>query len=221
MDIRLPCGGSLDVLVSVAPLPSTVQRLALQLRSRVASALALYPDGRVEFGAVGPTGWMDQAFRRSYVPALRLAIVGRGLEFEAVLRLAAAAGYEVEGFAADDASIVRLAADGIDCWRLETSSSPIKIALDAHTAVLLLFHDHEWELPILEQALLSDCLYIGALGSRVTHRRRCDQLLARGHGLAATDRIRGPIGLFGPTRDASSLAISVLAELAQLQAMPR
>ncbi len=80
----------------------------------------------------------------------------------------------------------------------------------------LLFHEHEWETAILQQALDADCLYVGALGSARTHRRRCEALLDRGYTLADIDRIRGPIGLFGPTRDASSLAISVLAELANL-----
>lgn len=59
--------------------------------------------------------------------------------------------------------------------------------------------------------------YLPPLGSANTHRRGCEMLLAHGHRLETIDRIRGPIGLFCPTRDASSLAISVLAELAQLQ----
>ncbi len=160
---------------------------------------------------------METAFRRSYLPALRLAVFGRGLEFEAVVRLASAAGYAVDGFAADDGSAARLADSGLACTRLVTSDAPPTLSLDAHTAVLLLFHDHDWELAILEQALQSDCLYIGALGSANTHRRRCAQLRERGFVLDAIDRVRGPIGLFGPTRDASSLAISVLAELAQLR----
>lgn len=221
VDIRLPCGGSLDVLVSVAPSPATIEEIETRLTGREAAALLLHSDGRIELSPAGSTGWVEGAFRRTYLPALRLAVFGRGLEFEAVLRLANASGYALNGFAADDASALRLRESGIACARLSTPASPPSAVLDVHTAVLLLFHDHEWELPILEQALGSDCLYIGALGSKNTHQRRCDLLVTRGHRLEAIDRIRGPIGLFGPTRDASSLAISVLAELAQLQSSSR
>jgi len=84
--------------------------------------------------------------------------------------------------------------------------------------VVVLFHDHDWEAAILGEALASPCRYIGAMGSVRTHQQRCARLLAAGHSLAEIDRIRGPIGLFGPTRDASTLAISVLAELAQIGA---
>ena len=45
--------------MSVAPPRPTMQQLATQLQSRVASALALYPDGHVEAALVGPTGWME------------------------------------------------------------------------------------------------------------------------------------------------------------------
>jgi xanthine dehydrogenase accessory factor len=202
---------------NVAPDDSAAVFGLLAAVARAAAAIALRPDGGIELARAGRTGWSGASFRRTYLPPLRLAVFGRGLEFEALVRLATAAGYPVAAFAADEASTVRLEASGIGCARHSAPAESPELALDDRTAVLLLFHDHEWELQILEQALASDCLYIGALGSANTHRRRCEMLLAHGHRLETIDRIRGPIGLFGPTRDASSLAISVLAELAQLQ----
>ncbi|OAV53729.1 hypothetical protein A6U98_25180 [Rhizobium sp. WYCCWR10014] len=47
---------------------------------------------------------------------------------------------------------------------------------------------------------------IGALGSTRTHRRRVERLTAMGFKRDDVGRIKAPIGMFGPTRDASSLA---------------
>ncbi|HCV71891.1 MAG TPA: hypothetical protein DHE23_11245, partial [Agrobacterium sp.] len=83
-----------------------------------------------------------------------------------------------------------------------------------YTAVVLLHHDLDAEQAVLQAALRSPAFYIGALGSTRTHRRRVDFLVSSGFSRADTDRIRAPIGLFGPTRDANSLALSILADIA-------
>ena len=107
-----------------------------------------------------------------------------------VTKLAEAAGYSV---AADDS------------------------AIDADTAVLLLLHDIDKEEALLDRALRSDAFYIGALGSKRTHERRCERLLRRGYAPEQISRIKGPIGLFGPARTASTLAVSVLADIASMR----
>ncbi|MDB5541109.1 MAG: Xanthine and dehydrogenase maturation factor, XdhC/CoxF family [Devosia sp.] len=218
LDIRLPCGGSMDVLVDTGIDEALVETAGDHLAARRPFAIVFDPNGpaALEEGDTRQTGWHEDTFRRCYPQQLQLVVLGRGLEFEALARLGAAAGYRLRAFAADDQNAVRLIEAGIDCDRLLTPRDPPDLRLDSRSAVVLLFHEHEWETAILRQALGADCLYIGALGSTRTHQRRCEVLLACGHTLAEIDRIRGPIGLFGPTRDASSLAISVLAELAQL-----
>jgi xanthine dehydrogenase accessory factor len=70
------------------------------------------------------------------------------------------------------------------------------------------------EAAVIETALRSSAFYIGALGSTRTHRRRVERLTASGHDQREVERIKAPIGLFGPTRDSSSLALSVLADVA-------
>jgi xanthine dehydrogenase accessory factor len=219
LDIRLPCGGSIDVLVDVTLTQVQVRLAAEKLRKRRPFSLASGLSKRSALSTAGRrTGWHDETFTRSYAPALQIAAAGRGLEFEAVVKLAVTAGYGVQAFCADDGGVERLGGAGIGVTRLSSPSSPPELPLDANTALVLVFHDHEWETALLDKALKSDCRYIGAMGSARTHRRRCERLLAAGHSLAETDRIRGPIGLFGPTRNASTLAISVLAELVQIAA---
>lgn len=87
--------------------------------------------------------------------------------------------------------------------------------IDQDTAFAVLFHDLDHELPLLEGALRKNPFYIGALSSKRTHERRCNALWALGLTPAHTDRIKAPIGMFGPTRDANALALSVVADVAQ------
>ena len=221
VDVRLPCGGSIDLHVHVDPDPALLDRARSRLAARQPFAIDFFPaDGRAELVDTAPqwrSCWHEERFRRVYLPQTRLLLVGRGLEFETLARLGAAAGYEVVALAADDAGAARVAAGGPATTRLLSPDTVDEFAIDPWTAVVLLFHDHDWEQPILEAALGEQPFYIGALGSTQTHRRRCERLLADGLDIADVERIRGPIGLFGPTRDAVSLALSVLAELAQLR----
>ena len=52
------------------------------------------------------------------------------------------------------------------------------IGIDRYTAFVALTHDPKIDDPGLDAALKSDCLYIGALGSRKTHARRVERLKA-------------------------------------------
>jgi xanthine dehydrogenase accessory factor len=219
LDIRLPCGGSMDVLVDTTMDGPLVHDALDHFHARRAFSLGMGTERRASV-AERPhrTGWHDDSFYRRYTPALQLVVLGRGLEFEAVVRLATAAGYPVQAWCADDGGMDRLHGVGRTVSRLTTPGRPPRLELDEHTAVLLLFHDHDWETGLLGQALRSPCCYIGAMGSARTHELRCRRLIDAGYDLEEVDRIRGPIGLFGPTRDASSLAISVMAEIAQLRA---
>jgi xanthine dehydrogenase accessory factor len=90
----------------------------------------------------------------------------------------------------------------------------IEEVVDPFSAVLLLHHDLEQELPVLEAALRTSCFYLGALGSRRTHQLRLNRLLRLGHDQPELERIKAPIGLFGPARDSASLALSILADVA-------
>ena len=106
------------------------------------------------------------------------------------------------------------AASGYEVVTLERGQTPTPDQLDADTAVALLFHDIDRELPMLDAALAAPVFYIGALGSRRTHVKRCEALRAHGHDDAALARIKAPIGIFDKARDSHALALSVVADIA-------
>ena len=96
---------------------------------------------------------------------------------------------------------------------LGLSNTPLFEA-DALTAHALMFHDHEWEVKLLTEALRSEAFYVGALGSIRAQENRFQALLAAGLCKENVERLKAPIGLVPRLRDPHLLAISVVAEIA-------
>ena len=80
-----------------------------------------------------------------------------------------------------------------------------------------MFHDHDWERALLPAALATDAFYIGAIGSRATQRTRLRQLAEMGFNPVQLKRIHGPAGLFASAKNATDIALSILAEIAQVE----
>lgn len=87
------------------------------------------------------------------------------------------------------------------------------LSLDRYTALLALTHDPKIDDPALAAALRSQCFYIGALGSRKTHERRRQRLIALGFPEADLARIHAPIGLDIGAVSPAEIAVSILAEI--------
>lgn len=220
IDIQLPCGGGIDLHVHVRPDPSVIDGARDALARREAFALELSPEASTsqlipDTGAHAASGWENGIFRRRYRPATRLVLVGQGPEFGATLRLARGAGFDLAAFSPDAHSLDLAAGLDVPAKRLTGLADAPALPVDPWTAIVFMFHDHDWETALLAQALKSPAFFVGALGSRTTHAARCARLRALGIAETALARIHGPIGLFGPTRDAASLAVSALAQIVE------
>jgi xanthine dehydrogenase accessory factor len=88
---------------------------------------------------------------------------------------------------------------------------------DSGTAVVTLTHDPKLDDPALAAALKSDCVYIGALGSRKTHEKRLARLTDMGFGGDDFARIHGPVGLSIGALSPAEIAISILAEITKVR----
>jgi xanthine dehydrogenase accessory factor len=190
VDFRLPCGSGLDIVVDPAPDRAALSRCVAELEARREAKLPL------RLPADAAPGLLRE---RAYMPRLRIVLLGAGAESAALVRLAEAQGVEVEWREAGQ--------------RLSLGRPPTDLAADRWTAVLLLFHDHEWEHPLLEWALAAPAFYIGAQGGAPAREERLERLRASGHDEAALARIRSPAGLIPRARDPSVLALSVLADV--------
>lgn len=219
MDIRLPCGGGIDLHMHVRPDPAMVSEALDAIARRESFAIDFVPKANRatlvrDADPDQPSDWHNGAFRRRYLPRTRLTLVGRGLEFEAMMRVGRAAGLDVAALSPDEHGLAVAQSLGIAATRLASLDHVPPMPVDRWTAVVFLFHDHDWESALLGQALATEAFFIGALGSTRTQARRKEHLLSAGFPADDVARVRGPIGLFGPTRDASSLSLSVLAEIA-------
>ena len=197
-DIVLPCGGGITLAIHVIRETSTIRAVVNGISERRRVSMVYDPGvQRLFSGAEGAmTGWQPDGFVTAYRPQPRLMICGRSIEVEATARVAQAVGYE----------IARHDVGG--------HKQVDRNLIDQDTAVILLLHDVDLEMPIFDVALAARPFYLGALGSSRTHARRSDALRERGFSEADIARIKAPIGLFGKARDSRSLALSVLSDVA-------
>jgi xanthine dehydrogenase accessory factor len=89
--------------------------------------------------------------------------------------------------------------------------------LGARDVVLVFTHDPKFDEPALLAALRSGAGYIGALGSRRTHRERIARLRDAGVAEADLARISAPCGLDIGARTPAETAVSIFAEIIALR----
>lgn len=76
-----------------------------------------------------------------------------------------------------------------------------------------LTHDPKLDDPALLASLEADCGYVGALGSRRSHKARLERLKRLGAPPEKLSRICGPVGLDIGSRTPAEIAVSILAEM--------
>jgi len=85
--------------------------------------------------------------------------------------------------------------------------------LGLRDAVCVLTHDPKFDVPAVVGALATQVGYIGVMGSRSTHDRRTERLLAAGVTQHELDRLMSPIGLDIGARTPEETAVSICAEV--------
>ena len=88
-----------------------------------------------------------------------------------------------------------------------------KISLNERTALIALTHDPKIDDPAIQEALKKKCFYIGALGSKNTHKNRCERLKENGFKDDEIQKIFGPIGIKFGGRSAPEIALSIIFQL--------
>jgi xanthine dehydrogenase accessory factor len=231
----LPCGGTIKVLLEPLSLDPDAAYLDALLDARrarttlgVVTNLATGAREIVNASSVvdailaegmksGESRVIDladgQVFLHVLRPAVRVVAVGATHIGQILADLAGRIGYDMvivdprTAFASEE----RLGATSVLTGWPEISFK--SLGLDARTAVVALTHASHLDDEALTEALRSDCLYIGALGSKKTHAKRLERLRAEGISEEDLARIRAPVGLSIGAKGPAEIAVSILAEI--------
>ena len=152
-------------------------------------------------------------FLNVHVPPTRIVAIGAVHISQALAPIARIAGYDIEivdprtAFATEDRFPgVRLSAE----WPQEALKDR---PFDRYTALAALTHDPKIDDWPLAEALRSGCFYVGALGSRKTHAKRVERLLAEGLSQSQIERIHAPIGMDIAAASPQEIAVAVMAQI--------
>ncbi|MEM8581828.1 MAG: XdhC family protein [Pseudomonadota bacterium] len=214
VDIQLPCGGGLDVLLLPHPDRSVLGKLAQNREARHPCTLFVDTNtGEMEITPPSPTGRKGDRLSILFEPEIRFLVFGKGPEASTFAALVQSAGYPNLLLSPDSETLENGAQSGCEVRHIASQSFPSDLTVDDRTAIVLFFHDHDWEPPILAAALETPAFYIGAQGSQRARDARLLELRAMGVSKSARDKLHGPVGLIPSARDAGTLAVSVLAEV--------
>ena len=205
IDVVLPCGSGIDVNFDATIATAELDRLAGDIAARRGPSIAI------------PLGVGGASFVRRYEPVPRVVIAGRGINVDFVARFAHDLEWDVVVTSPDEAALARLAPIA-RVFHLTAPGDFDAALIDRNTAVVLVFHDHDWEPAVLAKCASAPAFYIGALGSRRTHVQRCALLASLGCDDAYIGRIHSPIGLDIGAKNPAELGLAIIAEI--LSAMP-
>ena len=218
IDIRLPCGGGVDLHFQPLIDGALAQQVLGAIDARHPFSLELTTDEHAPRFSPNwhPTSWNAElgCATVGHWPIPRLVIVGHGAAIAKLAWHGRAWGAEIAIITPDKLLADELSQDGFDPMVITSPKDTRALVSDAWTAVVFLFHDHDWEPVLIAHALAQPNFFLGAMGSNRAHAARCAALRLLGVSEAAIDGISSPIGLFHSVRDPATLAISILAEIA-------
>lgn len=226
--VGLACGGEISVLVEpVGPAPGLSPALLAELVAARAAHQPiclqtavpggqhrLHRTGLPEFFASGQSGWLSEGqFITVHNPPSRMVIIGAVHIAQALAPMAQLAGF---GVTIIDPRAAFGSPERFPGQHLVADWPDAALAahgLDAGVAVVCLTHDPKLDDPALIPALASPAFYVGALGSKRTHEKRVERLLAAGVTPAQMARLHAPIGLDLGSRSPAEIAVSILAQV--------
>ncbi|CAN7318618.1 XdhC family protein [Rhizobium sp. LjRoot254] len=154
-------------------------------------------------------------FLNVHVPPPRIAVIGAVHISQALARMADVAGFDLRMIDPRTAFATEERFEGVELVA-DWPEDVLKDApLDAYTALVAVTHDPKIDDFPIAEALRTECFYVGALGSRKTHAKRVERLLALGITDEQIARIDAPIGLDIGAQSPAEIAVAVLGAIIQ------
>jgi len=152
-------------------------------------------------------------FVRVYVPPFRIIIVGGVHITKFLAPIAKFSGYDVIVVDPREFFTKSMRMFELEITNEWPDEALERIGINSTTAVVTLTHDSKLDDPTLVAALRSESFYIGALGSKKTHKKRLDRLRDIGFDDETLRRINGPVGLSINAQSPEEIAIAILAQV--------
>ncbi len=229
--VGLACGGTIRVLVEPigvgqGPEPALLEQLIERRANRLPAAYIVnISDWSRKIGTDEPelaelyrtnkSGFEGDWFIGIHNPPLRMYVVGAVHIAQALLPMSRLAGYDCTLIDPREAFATKERFPGeriLHDWPDEALAAE---TLDPRCAVVTLTHDPKIDDPAIKAALASDAFYLGCLGSRRTHGKRIERLLADGLTTEDTRKIHAPVGADIGSISPAEIAISIMAEVTE------
>ena len=152
-------------------------------------------------------------FLNVHVPPPRIVVIGAVHISQALAPIAVLAGYDIEVIDPRTAFATPQRFAGVNLSARWPQEALADKPLDAFTAVAAVTHDPKIDDWALCEALRKNCFYVGALGSRKTHAKRCERLASEGLSPAQISTIRAPIGIDISASSPQEIAVAIMAEI--------
>ena len=219
-EVGLACGGELKILIQPLNLEDKiVYSIVENIKNREPTKLiinCLTGSRHIDNSIINQISSYDkikEEFIHVIDPKPRLFIVGAVHIAQALISLAKTADFEIilidprDHFATKD----RFPNCKIINEWPDTALS--NFILDKATHLVTLTHDPKIDDPALIYTLKKGIGYIGSLGSKKTHNKRCERLIDIGFCQSDLSKIHGPIGLNIKAKTPAEIAISIMAEI--------
>jgi len=219
-EVGLACGGELKVLIQPLDIQDKIvfsivdnikNREAVKLRIDCSNGLRI-----IDNTLTNQTSLYDKEkneFIHVIDPKPRLFVVGAVHIAQALISLAAITDFEIilidprEHFATEKR---------FPNCKILTEWPDIALSrfnLDKSTHLVTLTHDPKIDDPALIYSLKKNIGYIGSLGSKKTHQKRCERLTSLGFSDNHINKIHAPIGLDIKGKTPAEIAVSIIAEI--------
>lgn len=223
-DIQLPCGSGIDLLIQPLANSQWVWNLHRHMQNREPCQWQFRWPGHnkvvkfdVDSNPLNPArtqlkNGKVEAFAKVFSPKPRIVVIGSGVVFECFMQLGSNMDYELFGFSETEG---KTALQSV-LQNASASSQTTKWTgslLDRWTSLVLITHDHDYEIPILQLASTSSVGFVCALGSKKTHKRRLQALKELGVSQTFCKKIKSPAGLDIGAKSPPEIALSILSEL--------
>lgn len=225
--LGLPCGGRITLLLQ--RLSNDDQTWIQQVLTAIGQRRCLerlidLRTGHTETRTVEHFGALqlgEHSLRQSFGPRMRMLLVGAGILAQSLAELALAMDYEV--LVTDPRQAFLDQWEGPELELLQGMPDDVvrDYAGDRHSVVITLTHDPRIDDMALMQALVTDAWYVGALGSVRTTQKRLQRLRQLDLSAEQIARLHAPVGLAIGSKTPLEIAVAIMAELTQLQRLPR